>query len=85
MTRVTATEARKRLFQLLDAVEKGEEVIVERRGVCYQLRLDEPKVDRQPRPRPEIEIDPEILDHDWSWVSDEEGQLTLNILTRQQS
>lgn len=43
MKRVTATEARKNWFRLLDEVAGGEVVLIERRGNRLLLKLDERK------------------------------------------
>jgi antitoxin (DNA-binding transcriptional repressor) of toxin-antitoxin stability system len=41
MKRVTATEARKNWFRLLDEVAEGEVVLIEREGSRLVLKLDE--------------------------------------------
>jgi hypothetical protein len=73
MTRVTASEARQEFFRLLDAVEQGEPVIVERKGVRFRLSV----VRREPTSHasPVLVSDPEVLSGNWTWVGDREGQL----------
>lgn len=74
MTRCTATEARRGLFRLLDAVESGEEVIVERRGARFRLTLATDETS-DPGPSPLVIRDPELLSGEWTWVADERGEL----------
>ncbi|MEE2775715.1 MAG: type II toxin-antitoxin system prevent-host-death family antitoxin [Acidobacteriota bacterium] len=77
MVRVTATEARRRLFKLMDAVERGEEVTLERRGVRFRLALE------AHGPSPEIPssplriLDPDLLDGEWTWQTGEDGELVF--------
>jgi hypothetical protein len=76
MPRVTATAARRNLFHLLDAAEKGEEVILERRGARFRLSLDPPSRQEIP-PSPLIVEDPDILSGDWTWRAETDGELTF--------
>jgi hypothetical protein len=80
MLRATATQARKDLFRLLDAVERGEEVVLERRGVRFRLsREDSPALASEvaePRPRLLVQ-DPAVLSGEWTWAADEDGQLVF--------
>jgi antitoxin (DNA-binding transcriptional repressor) of toxin-antitoxin stability system len=74
MTRVTASEARQEFFRLLDAVEQGESVVVERKGVRFQVSM----VPREPAERsasPVVVKDPEVLTGNWTWTGDKTGQL----------
>lgn len=76
MTRMTATEARRQLFKLLDEVEKGEEVVLERGGVRFRLTMDQKRKTAVETPEsPLIVKDPDFLDRDWTWKTDDEGQL----------
>lgn len=84
MLRTTASQARKDLFRLLDAVERGEEVVLERKGVRFRLSRDEGSgvqgsdAQEVAEPRsPVIIEDPTLLSGEWTWVSDEDGQLTF--------
>ena len=78
MSRHTASEARRELFRLLDSVERGEEVILERRGVAFRLSLEpEPDV-RKPTKSPLRVVDDTLLDGVWSWDTNEKGELTFS-------
>ena len=75
MVRFTVTEARKQLFRLLDSAEKGEEVILERKGTRFRLILD-------PGPKSGdcsvalLDVtDEDVLSGEWTWTSGAEGQL----------
>ena len=74
MTRVTANVAREQLPRLLDAVEHGEEVVVEREGREFRLSLVS---DSSPARRvsPLIIDDPDVLSGDWTWTAGEDGRL----------
>lgn len=74
MTRINATEARQEFFRLLDAVENGETVIVERKGTRFQLSLIEAEPETGPAAPVRI-TDPEVLSGNWTWVGDDDGQL----------
>lgn len=75
MTRYTATEARRKIFRLLDAAERGEKVVVERRGVRFLIERAEP-APRDTAPPPPIAVEDEaILEGEWTWVGDENGDL----------
>ncbi|REJ85563.1 MAG: hypothetical protein DWQ36_02790 [Acidobacteria bacterium] len=73
---VTATEGRRLLFRLLDEVERGEEVVLERAGVRFRLSLEAstsaPAASAQ---SPFVVRDPTLLDGEWSWVGDQHGKL----------
>lgn len=74
MPRHAASAARRQLFHLLDAAERGEEVIVERRGVRFRLTRES---DPPPAPtdEPLLVCDPALLDGQWTWSPD--GALVL--------
>ncbi len=78
MIRYTATDARKNFFHLLDAAERGEVVVLERHGVRFKIVVEATKPT-------EIEetivltADPDVLEGNWTWVSDEEGQLQFQV------
>jgi hypothetical protein len=75
MIRYTASEARRELFRLLDSVEKGEEVILERKGIRFRLLLDRVSKDEEkPVKRLEV-VDREVLSGQWTWAADRDGQL----------
>ena len=73
MARYTATDARRHFFQLLDAAERGENVVLERHGVRFKLVLEASKAVELPSSL--VVDDPEVLQGDWTWTSDEKGQL----------
>ncbi len=79
MKRVTASEARRNWFRILDEVAAGEVVVVERNGKAIQL-IREPRADRV-REVPDYTClirAPEGAEHaerwGWDW-SDEEGEV----------
>ncbi len=74
MARYTATDARRHFFQLLDAAERGEQVVLERHGVRFKLVLEGAEGVETPA-AVLIVNDPEVLQGDWTWTSDKQGQL----------
>ena len=74
MARYTASDARRQFFHLLDAAEKGEEVVLERHGVRFRLVLDGLPADESST-SPLIIKDEEVLSGNWTWGTDEEGHL----------
>jgi prevent-host-death family protein len=73
MARYTATEARRQLFDLLDAAEQGQEVILERRGKRFKLILEVQPT--KPHKNPVVFMDETLESGEWTWASDSEGQL----------
>jgi prevent-host-death family protein len=74
MTRLTASEARQEFFRLLDAVEQGEAVIVERKGVRFRLSVvPRERTDRSASPV--LVNDPDVLSGNWTWAGDQAGRL----------
>jgi antitoxin (DNA-binding transcriptional repressor) of toxin-antitoxin stability system len=69
-----AVEAQKDFLRLLDAVEQGEEVVVEHGGRRFRLSLVPPATTKTVS-SPLIIEDTEVLSGNWTWVSDEEGRL----------
>lgn len=51
MTLLKASDARREFFRILDAVEGGEEVVLERRGVRFRLVMEEKEPARKRRRR----------------------------------
>jgi hypothetical protein len=74
MTMMKAIEAQKDLLRLLDAVEQGEEVVVEHGGQRFRLSLVLPATTKK-LSSPLIIEDAEVLSGNWTWVSDQEGRL----------
>ena len=67
MKRYTSSQVRERFADMLDAAERGEEVIIERRGVRYILRAESARRAR-PRRRSLIErLHPAVAEGQWSW------------------
>ncbi len=74
MTQIKASEARQEFFRLLDAVEQGEAVIVERKGARFRLTLIPPEPTAESA-SPVLVEDPDVLSGNWAWVGDRNGQL----------
>ena len=80
MKRVTASEARRSWFRLLDEVAGGEVVVVERNGMRIELRRE--REAEGPCPTPDYSAvlrAPAEAEHAdrWSWTwAEEEGDLT---------
>jgi antitoxin (DNA-binding transcriptional repressor) of toxin-antitoxin stability system len=74
MKRYSTAQARAQLASLLDAVEGGETVVIERRGVRFTLRAEETKPRRTSRADSLIaRVDPAVLSGNWTWTWDERG------------
>ena len=70
MKRYTSSQVRERLSDVLDAAERGEEVVIERRGARFFLRVegsDRPAARRRGRPAIEI-LDPAVAKGEWTWA-----------------
>lgn len=68
MKRFSAASAKQRLSYLLDAAERGEPVIIERRGVSFRVQPERQVSLQKARRRPILEIlDPSITKGDWEW------------------
>ena len=68
MKRYTSSQVRERLSDVLDAAERGEPVIIERRGVRYAIRA-EGRTPPARRRRPLVDIvDPAVADGEWTWT-----------------
>jgi prevent-host-death family protein len=66
--RYSTVEARKRFAELLDRAQHGERVIIERRGVQFQLLAAEPAARGRTRRKLIVEADEAVLDGQWSWT-----------------
>jgi antitoxin (DNA-binding transcriptional repressor) of toxin-antitoxin stability system len=74
MRRYTAAQARQRFAELLDAAERGDAVVVERRGIRFRLRAERGRPRRAGRRTPLIEhVDPAVARGDWTWRGDADG------------
>ncbi|HVZ74597.1 MAG TPA: type II toxin-antitoxin system prevent-host-death family antitoxin [Polyangia bacterium] len=66
MKRYTVSEARMKIAEVLDEAERGEEVLIERRGIRFRILASERP--RAKRPLVKIRIlDPAIEAGDWTW------------------
>jgi len=66
MKRYTVAEARARFSDLLDAAEKGEPAVIERRGVRFVIRPEEGP--RRTARRNMIDyLDPAVAEGQWTW------------------
>jgi antitoxin (DNA-binding transcriptional repressor) of toxin-antitoxin stability system len=69
MKRYTSSQVRERLADVLDAAERGEEVVVERRGVRYVIRAERARRSARNARQPMIEIlDPAVAAGAWTWT-----------------
>ena len=73
MKNYTAAQARQHLSDLLTCAERGQEVIIERRGVQFALSaVENKKVDARRRSMID-RMDPSVADASWSWNFDGNG------------
>jgi hypothetical protein len=73
MKRCSAANARAQFSALLDAAEKGEIIVIERRAARSSLRA-EGRAKPQRRPGRCIEyVDPVVLEGQWTWSRDVRG------------
>ena len=77
MKRYSASEARKRIAEVLDGAEHGEKIVIERKGLRFLVLLDgaKPGTKRSKGTRsPVLEIlDPDIEKGQWTWRSGRRG------------
>jgi antitoxin (DNA-binding transcriptional repressor) of toxin-antitoxin stability system len=70
MKRYTTATAKQRFSLLLDAAERGEPVIIERRGVRFRVQTDRQSSRKKPPRNPVIEIvDPAVANGGWQFRS----------------
>ena len=68
MKRNTSSQVRERLADVLDAAERGEDVIIERRGVRYVVRAERSTSSSRRARKPLIEfVDPAVTAGEWTW------------------
>ena len=72
--RFAVAEARERFAELLDDAERGASVVIERRGVQYQLSVLRKKAlpGRTQASRIEI-LDPSVAEGNWTWSWSDTG------------
>jgi antitoxin (DNA-binding transcriptional repressor) of toxin-antitoxin stability system len=74
MKRYSVSVVRERLSEALDEAERGEPVVIERRGVRYRLTVERAPAKRTTRRKPRIEvIDHEAFEHGWTWDLTKQG------------
>lgn len=74
---ISATESRKRLFQLLDAADRGDDVRIVRRGTVYRLSVAEPR-SRPPKAAVTLEwVHPALERGQWTFESFSRGGVTF--------
>jgi antitoxin (DNA-binding transcriptional repressor) of toxin-antitoxin stability system len=67
MKKYTVSLVRERLSDALDQADRGESVLIERRGVTYRLSVEKPKQSRRSRSsRIEI-LDKALEAGEWTW------------------
>ncbi len=68
MKRFTTATAKQRFSFLLDAAERGESVIIERRGMRFHVQPERQATTKKTRRKPVIEIvDPAVAKGIWQW------------------
>ena len=67
MKRYTVALVRERLAEALDEAERGEPVVIERKGVRYRLSLDTTKPRRTRRASRIEVVDPAVTEGKWTW------------------
>jgi hypothetical protein len=73
MKRYTSSQVRERLADVLDAAERGEEVVIERRGVRYFIRAERAKPATRAR-KPLVDVvDPAVAAGEWTWTWKADG------------
>ena len=74
MKRYTVAEVRERLAEALDRADRGEPVVIERRGVRYELKSVRRAGTRAKRRPPQIEVlDAAVAAGEWQWAWDDDG------------
>jgi prevent-host-death family protein len=72
MRRATAAQARQHFAELLDAAERGEQVIIERRGIRFVLAPQRRR--SRPKRMSLLEIlDPAVESGQWTWEAGPKG------------
>lgn len=69
MKRYSSSELRSRLAEVLDAAERGESVVIERRGKRFALRAERGRRRTPPSRGPLVDIvDPAVAEGQWTWA-----------------
>ena len=67
MKRYTSSQLRSRLSEVLDAAERGEPVIVERRGTRFRIAAERSRPARRPKRSLIAWMDPAVAAGQWTW------------------
>ena len=68
MKKYTVGMVRERLSEALDEAQRGEPVVIQRRGVEYRLTVEPARPRRKKAAAPRIEIvDPAVAGGQWTW------------------
>ena len=74
MRRFTVSEARARFGDVLDEADRGETVIIERRGVQYAVKIHPfPTEKTAPESKYFEWIDPVVMSGQWTWTLTKNG------------
>jgi antitoxin (DNA-binding transcriptional repressor) of toxin-antitoxin stability system len=65
--RYTSSQVRERFADFLDSAERGESVVIERRGVRFVLQAVSSKPRRTTRPSVIESLDPTVEEGQWTW------------------
>jgi antitoxin (DNA-binding transcriptional repressor) of toxin-antitoxin stability system len=71
--RYTVAQVRARLAEAFDSAERGEAVVIERRGVRFRLEADRPRRRSSSRPILIEFVDPAVEEGRWSWEWHKDG------------
>ena len=73
MKRLSVAAARQQFSGLLDAAERGDRVVIERRGVEFELGVRRPKPTRTRRPSLVEAMDSAVERGAWTWRGARDG------------
>jgi antitoxin (DNA-binding transcriptional repressor) of toxin-antitoxin stability system len=74
MKRYTTAQARQRIAELLDSAERGQPVVIERRGIRFVVRARRDPPRRMGRRKSAIaQMDPAVAAGDWTWSWNADG------------
>jgi antitoxin (DNA-binding transcriptional repressor) of toxin-antitoxin stability system len=76
MKKYSVSMVRERLSEALDAADRGQPVLIERRGVTYELSVRQAPPRRKKATRQIDILDRSIVDGNWNWEWDK-GDLQL--------
>jgi len=74
---ISATESRKRLFQLFDACDRGEDVRIVRRGTSYRLSVAGPRKKPAKRSITLEWVDPVVERGQWTFEASTKGSVAF--------